>query len=171
MVVRNSRLWLVIALLVVGAVMWATRPTSTVHADAPTKSPEGAPAVIQPRPDWANRPSAWNLTENFDGVVPTGWTANNQSVPVGTIGWFQGNDAVFPAHQGAPTAYAGVNFNSGGGLATISNWLISPVLTINKVPARPAPATSPRCFWTSTRPIPRPVIPVSGPSLQARSRV
>src|SRR5688500_20207414 len=111
MAVRKSRLWLIVALLAVGALAWATRPTPTVQADGPTKSPAGAPAVIQPRPEWANSPSVWNLTENFDTVVPAGWTANNQSQPVGSIGWFQGNDGVFPAHQRAPTAYAGVNFN------------------------------------------------------------
>lgn len=67
-----------------------------------------------------------SFTEGFDNVVPTDWLVQNNSSPVGTASWFTGNTLVFPAHSGAPTSYAGVNFNSGAGVATISNWLISP---------------------------------------------
>ena len=39
----------------------------------------------------------------------------NNSEPPGLIDWFQGNDAVFPAHEGPPTAYIAANFNNTSG--------------------------------------------------------
>lgn len=69
------------------------------------------------------------LTENFDTGLPAGWTVNNLSAPPGTIGWFQGNEFVFEAHQGAPNSYLAANFTAGGGVSTISNWLILPTST------------------------------------------
>ena len=52
----------------------------------------------------------------------------NNSEPPGVIDWFQGNDAVFPAHEGPPTAYIAANFNNTSGTGTISNWLLTPVV-------------------------------------------
>lgn len=75
--------------------------------------------------------SAASLTEGFDTVPPAGWTTVNNSVPIGSTGYFQGNPAVFEAFEGGPTSYIGVNFNSGGGVAEISNWLITPTLTFD----------------------------------------
>jgi len=80
---------------------------------------------------WGLGASAASLTEGFDSMVPAGWTAINNSVPLGTIGWFQGNDAVFPSFEGASNSYAGVNFNSGASVAALSNWLITPTLSFN----------------------------------------
>lgn len=75
--------------------------------------------------------SAASLVEGFDVVPVVGWTTVNNSAPVGTTGYFQGNPAVFDAFSGAPNSYVGVNFNSGSGLAAISNWLITPTLTFS----------------------------------------
>ena len=50
----------------------------------------------------------------------------NHSEPLGADGWFQGNDGVFPAFDGLSDAYIAANFYCGGGLATISNWLLTP---------------------------------------------
>ena len=75
--------------------------------------------------------SAASLTEGFEVAVPAGWTTVNNSLPVGTSGWFQGNTAVFSAHAGAPTSYAGANFNNTSGSGNISNWLISPTLAFD----------------------------------------
>lgn len=80
---------------------------------------------------WGVGASAASLTEGFDSVVPAGWTAVNNSVPLGTAGWFQGNTTVFSAFEGAANSYAGVNFNSGAGVAALSNWLITPTLSFN----------------------------------------
>lgn len=74
---------------------------------------------------------AADLAEGFEVVVPAGWATQNNSSAVGTTGWFQGNTAVFSAHAGAPTSYAGANFNNVTGTGTISNWLISPTLSFN----------------------------------------
>ena len=70
--------------------------------------------------------SAASMTENFDGGLPAGWTIINNSVPVGTTNWFQGNPAVFSAHSGAANSYIGANFNNTAGVGYISNWLILP---------------------------------------------
>jgi len=75
--------------------------------------------------------SAATLTEGFDSVVPAGWTVTNNSAPVGTTNWFQGNAAVFGSQTGAANSYAGANFNSTGGVGEISTWLISPTLSFN----------------------------------------
>lgn len=79
---------------------------------------------------------AQSFTEGFDTVTSNtatplpNWTAVNNSAPVGTTGWFQGNIAVFPAQAGAATnSYIGANFNNTTGSGNISNWLIAPVRT------------------------------------------
>jgi hypothetical protein len=50
----------------------------------------------------------------------------NNSVPVGSTNWFQGNATVFVAQSGATTSYIGANFNNTTGANTISNWLLTP---------------------------------------------
>ena len=75
--------------------------------------------------------SAASLSEGFDIAPPAGWTTVNSSQPLGTVGWFQGNPAVFTALSGAEDSYVGANFNSGGGVAEISNWLITPTLSFD----------------------------------------
>lgn len=77
--------------------------------------------------------SAQTLLENFDDITTltaAGWTITNQSTPVGTISWFQGSPAVFPAYNGADSSYIGVNFNSIAGSGEISNWLITPSVLV-----------------------------------------
>ena len=79
--------------------------------------------------------NAQPLTEGFDtvtgGVPNASWaTQNNSDSP--DQPYFQGNPAVFTAHSGATNSYIGVNFQSTSGLTgteTISNWLITPMLT------------------------------------------
>jgi hypothetical protein len=74
---------------------------------------------------------AASWSENFNSVLPAGWTATNNSVALGTEGWFQGNAAIFGAQAGATNSYAAANLNSAGGTApsTISNWLITPTMS------------------------------------------
>ena len=64
-----------------------------------------------------------------------GWALINNSSPLGTSSWFQGNSAVFPANNGAPSEYIGANFNNcgAGGDEIISNWLISPEIDLDNV--------------------------------------
>jgi hypothetical protein len=84
------------------------------------------------------------INEGFNTVspLPTGWASQNNSTPVGTTGWFQGNTAVFPAQSGPPDSYIGANFNNVAGANTISNWLMTPEVTIKN--------NDVLTFWTRT---------------------
>ena len=61
---------------------------------------------------------------------------------VGTTSWFQGNSTVFPAQSGAATSYIGANFNNTTGTNTISNWLLTPPVTLQNGETM--------TFWTRT---------------------
>ena len=90
-----------------------------------------------------------SLTETFDAVTPVtgsaagtptaGWTAKNNSDPVGTTGWFLPPSEITP-YIGAGCIAA--NYNNVTGANIISNWLISPVLNL----ANGATLS----FWTRT---------------------
>lgn len=123
---RNMR-WLVVVLLTVsllvsGLVVLAEGPD-------PFAARGGVPDVTLPERD------PQDLTEGFENIgilSASGWFTRNNSSPLGTTGWFQGNSAVFPAQAGAATSYIGANFNNtAGGTGTISNWLLTPVLNLN----------------------------------------
>jgi len=75
---------------------------------------------------------------NYAGNAPAGgtiasvinWIARNDSAPTGATGWFDGNTATWPAHDGQQWIGADFqNVDSTGN--TISNWLISEVRTFN----------------------------------------
>jgi hypothetical protein len=75
------------------------------------------------------------LIENFDniGTLPgSGWVQTNNSAPLGSTGWFQGNPVVFPSQAGAPDSYIAANFlNAAPTGGDISNWLITPTLSLS----------------------------------------
>jgi hypothetical protein len=72
-----------------------------------------------------------SLNEGFDNImILPGWVMINHSEPLGLDGWFQGEDSVFPAFDGAPPAYIAANFNNTAGVGTISNWLLTPQLRL-----------------------------------------
>lgn len=74
-----------------------------------------------------------DMSESFDDVTQLaldGWAMTNNSEPLGITDWFQGNPDVFPAHEGAEDAYIAANFQSASELGTISNWLLTPELTL-----------------------------------------
>ena len=78
---------------------------------------------------------AQNLfTENFDtftALAANGWVQTNQSAPVGASTWAQGGGTAFAtAYNGAATSFTLCNYNSTTGNGTISNWLITPVITV-----------------------------------------
>ncbi len=88
-----------------------------------------------------------DFSEDFaDITVLPDWYVQNNSSPLGTTNWFQGNDTVFSAQAGAPTAYIGANFNNTSGVGTISNWLLTPELTLNDGDTF--------SFWTRTVDVP-----------------
>jgi hypothetical protein len=83
-------------------------------------------------------------TQGFDvttaALITSGWIQTNQSSPLGGSTWtipstvptatdaFGGINRA--GHQGGPNSFALVNFNSTTGAGTISNWLITPVITV-----------------------------------------
>jgi hypothetical protein len=78
-------------------------------------------------------PAAVILTEGFANVsaLPAaGWVLTNNSTGPGPTGWFQGNPGVFPSQAGPPDAYIAANFLNATPGGTISNWLLTPVLSI-----------------------------------------
>ncbi len=82
-------------------------------------------------------------SESFDDITTLpglGWVETNVSNPIGTLGYFQGNTTVFGPYTTA--GYLAVNYNSTAGTGTISNWMISPIMTLNN--------TDVVTFWTRT---------------------
>lgn len=78
------------------------------------------------------------LNESFNNIstlYTSGWMMINNSSPVGTTSWFQGTPVLtggpFDSYSGLVNAYIGANFNNTAGTGTISNWLLTPELTIN----------------------------------------
>lgn len=75
------------------------------------------------------------LSEGFDslaGLPGAGWVFTNNSQPLGSTDWFQGNTGVFTAAAGADDSYAAANFNNAGTPAgRISNWMITPVMALD----------------------------------------
>ncbi|MEP6683403.1 MAG: choice-of-anchor J domain-containing protein [Parafilimonas sp.] len=73
-----------------------------------------------------------NLSESFDNVVPSGWTSINHSTGNGQ-GWIQGDVRKFDSYTGVTTSYASASYHCVGsvsGKGTISNWLITPELSL-----------------------------------------
>ncbi|MCG2792143.1 MAG: T9SS type A sorting domain-containing protein [Weeksellaceae bacterium] len=66
----------------------------------------------------------------------TTWTQLNKSTGTPLTGWFQGSSFTldggpFDAYEGAvEDSYIGANYNNTSGAGTISNWLITPSLTV-----------------------------------------
>jgi len=74
------------------------------------------------------------LTEGFDVITTlagSGWVMTNNSAPVGSTGWFQGNPSAFSAFSGLPDSYIATNFNNASTAGNISNWLITPQLSLS----------------------------------------
>ncbi len=75
---------------------------------------------------------AATLTEGFESVAAlSGWTIKNNSSPVGTTSWFQGDSSILPAYAGTPNSFIAANFNNVLPVGTISDWLITPTLSFN----------------------------------------
>lgn len=99
-----------------------------------------------------NDPSFGEDFDTLSKAVSRGWVIANNSKPIGTIPWVQGffylsqnhmfdgklgptNPYNFDGFSGVEMSYSGSDFamataNSGHGSATISNWLISPVMEV-----------------------------------------
>ena len=68
-------------------------------------------------------------------LLGDGWVLINNSEPIGTSSWFQGNSTVFPAHNGLPSEYAAGNFAAcaAGTPEVISLWLLSPEIDLSTI--------------------------------------
>ncbi|WP_137172144.1 choice-of-anchor J family PEP-CTERM protein [Massilia sp. HP4] len=69
------------------------------------------------------------INEGFDDVSALGskgWIIDNASSPAGPLTWFQGDQSVFRAQNGAPNSYAAINYLTGKDGGTLANWLITP---------------------------------------------
>ncbi|MEO5844968.1 MAG: choice-of-anchor J domain-containing protein [Caldimonas sp.] len=72
------------------------------------------------------------INEGFGNVATLaagGWVLNNASTPLGTTGWFQGDQTQFASHAGPAAAYIAANFNNAGPGGTIADYLISPLFS------------------------------------------
>lgn len=77
--------------------------------------------------------SAVLLSEGFNDINTlnsTGWAQKNLSSPLGTTSFFQGNTTAFSAQTGPSDSYIGANYNNTGNNGTISNWLMTPELSL-----------------------------------------
>ena len=71
---------------------------------------------------------------NVAGLTAAGWNQQNLSTPIGVNpNWVQGDPVNMPfsANSLPANSYIAVNYNSVAGAATISNWLISPMLNLS----------------------------------------
>ena len=77
---------------------------------------------------------ACDLAEGFEAITtltPGGWFMQNNSQPgPGATGWFQGSTAEFSSQSGSANSYIAANYDNGTGTATLSNWLLTPSLTL-----------------------------------------
>ncbi|WP_313914959.1 choice-of-anchor J domain-containing protein, partial [Tahibacter sp.] len=84
--------------------------------------------------NFGTAPPSVTVDQGFDDITTLagiGWLTSNNSLPLGSTSWFQGNDTVFPAQAGPVTSYIGANFNNTTGANTITNWLVTPLITFN----------------------------------------
>ncbi|MFK5582948.1 cell wall-binding repeat-containing protein [Serinicoccus sp. LYQ131] len=100
-----------------------------------------APQAVQP----AEVPmAATDLTEGFEDIEALpgeGWAYINNSEPLGTTSWFQGNpETTFPAQDGPDDSYVGANFNNSASPGEISNWMLTPEVDLTE--------GSTLSFWT-----------------------
>ncbi len=119
-----------------GCFSGSTTPTATptnTATSTPTVTgtpPTATATVIPPTATVTSTPGAGTcLTEGFETVLPTGWVVQNKSNPVGSTSWFQGSTRLV-AQSGSANSYAGANFNNTTGAGNISDWLITPQLTV-----------------------------------------
>jgi len=71
------------------------------------------------------------IDEGFNTVLPAGWAKTNNSAPIGTTDWFQGNTGVFSSQAGPADSYAAANFNAADFGGDISDWLFTPTVTLH----------------------------------------
>ena len=124
-----------------GTLDWTIDEEAVILPSAPGAAPRSAAAADTgsrdgsaggPAPIVYNSPA--DFSEGFDDITllpGQGWFFQNNSEPLGVTDWFQGNDGVFPSQAGATTAYIAANFNNSGSPGTISNWMLTPEMSMS----------------------------------------
>ncbi len=132
----NRRFAFVSPRFVVGLAFYLSNafPAPSVSAETPTPTP-----TVSPPPPVCTLRQEFNLVTT---LIPAGWSMINNSAPVGTTGWFQGDSTMFPAQSCAANSYIAASYNNGADTSTISNWLLTPPLTIQNGAVL--------SFWTRT---------------------
>ncbi len=100
--------------------------------------------VADPTPPLAYNAPA-DFSEGFEDITllpGQGWFFQNNSSPLGLTDWFQGNTDVFNAQAGPASSYIGANFNNTGDVGDISNWMLTPEITLTNGDTI--------AFWTRT---------------------
>ncbi|MBE7528667.1 MAG: hypothetical protein HND44_02430 [Chloroflexi bacterium] len=122
------------------AVVMTVRPAAPANPSHTDRSEDTAVAVPAGSAVRSVLPAAQpgliqgDFSEGFEDITTlpgAGWAQINNSAPLGSTSWFQGNSAVFPAQAGSPTSYIGANFNNTSGVGTISNWLLTPEINLS----------------------------------------
>lgn len=96
--------------------------------------------------NFGTAPAGVTYDEGFESIgalAGLGWLTNNNSSPVGATAWSQGNSVgtgAFPSQAGTANSFITANFNNTTGTGTISNWMVSPLITFN--------GASTVSFWT-----------------------
>jgi hypothetical protein len=70
--------------------------------------------------------------ENVGNLAGKGWVRNNQSTPLGQVqNWAQGDGTVnFAAASGTANSYISAIFSNAAPGGTVSNWLLTPVISL-----------------------------------------
>lgn len=139
---RASR---ILTTLIVMGLCLSVLALGAAAAGGPTKSDAGSGARLPQYAAAAPRAPLASFTEGFEDITllpGLGWASQNNSNPLGLTGWFQGNDTVFPAQAGSTTSYLAANYNNTAGVGTISNWEMTPAVTLS--------AGDTVSFWTQT---------------------
>jgi len=63
------------------------------------------------------------------GLLARRYKIFNNSSPVGSSSWFQGNTGVFNAFNGPATGYVAANYQSTSGIGNVDVWLITPKIS------------------------------------------
>jgi uncharacterized delta-60 repeat protein len=133
----------------------ATATVPPTPSPTPTATPSGTPTPI-PTPS-----PVCVLFESFDNIATlpgAGWAQINHSTTVGTTGWFQGNNAVFPAHSGNINSYIAANFNNNTHADAVGPLLTQSRTSQPQTPPTPTPTATPGTpntisNWLLTQPL------------------
>jgi hypothetical protein len=80
--------------------------------------------------------------EDVAGLTASGWQVIDESVPTGSLQWFQGNTGIFSAQAGPDDSYVAANFLASGPGGNVDLYLLAPELEL-----RNGDVIS---FWTRT---------------------